>query len=290
MRKDVKTFRHAEGGQEDAQVMNEMRSMAAACLMAADPDEKLSLIRNLVQAQANDGVSIDACITLADISQPGRPDKPELVRAKKMPRRGFGTVEGRAIMMHAIAHIEFNAINLALDAIQRFSGMPDDYYRDWLQVAAEEAYHFELVRAHLRHLGGEYGDYVAHGGLWEMCERTSQDVLQRMALVPRVLEARGLDVTPGIQKKLAQAEDHHAVSILDIIFRDEINHVAIGNRWYRYCCEQRGLDAEHTFTALLAEFYPKGLMGPYNMLARQQAGFTDSELALLNQPSNKVKA
>jgi len=270
--------------------MNEMRSMAAICLMTAEPDEKMSRIRELVQAQAAGGIRIDASITLANVSEPGRPEKPELVRAKKMPRRGFGTREGRTIMMHAIAHIEFNAINLALDAIQRFPDMPHDYYTDWLQVAAEEAYHFELVRAHLRHLGGEYGDYVAHGGLWEMCEKTSEDVLQRMALVPRVLEARGLDVTPGIQKKLAQAEDHHAVSILDIIFRDEINHVAIGNRWYRYCCDQRGLHAESTFTALLAEFYPKGLMGPYNMLARQQAGFTDSELALLNQPSNKLKA
>ncbi len=270
--------------------MNEMRSMAAACLMTADPDEKLNRIRQLIQIQRAGKMNIDAAISCAEIDQPGRPNKPELVRANKMPRRGFGSIEGRAIMMHAIAHIEFNAINLALDAIQRFSDMPDDYYNDWLQVAAEEAYHFELVRAHLRHLGGEYGDYVAHGGLWEMCEKTSADVLQRMALVPRVLEARGLDVTPGIQKKLAQAGDHHAVSILDIIFRDEINHVAIGNRWYRYCCDQRGLDAESTFTALLAEFYPKGLMGPYNMLARQQAGFTDSELALLNHPSNKVKA
>ncbi len=267
--------------------MNEMRSMAAACLIAADPDEKLNRIRHLMQNQRQGNVTIDTDIRLPDIDQPGRPKKPELVRANKMPRRGFGTQEGRAIMMHAIAHIEFNAINLALDAIQRFPNMPHDYYSDWLQVAAEEAYHFELVRAHLRHLGGEYGDDVAHGGLWEMCEKTSQDVLQRMALVPRVLEARGLDVTPGIQKKLAQAGDHHAVSILDIIFRDEINHVAIGNRWYRYCCKQRGLDVESTFAALLAEFYPKGLMGPYNMLARQQAGFTDSELAWLAESSRK---
>ncbi len=270
--------------------MNEMRNMAAACLMAAEPDEKLMRVRELARAHKAGDVQIDPSIPPATLTAPGRPEKPELVRANKMPRRGFGTQEGRAIMMHAIVHIEFNAINLALDAIQRFPDMPGDYYKDWLQVAAEEAYHFELVRAHLRHLGGEYGDYVAHGGLWEMCEKTDADVLQRMALVPRVLEARGLDVTPGIQKKLAQAGDHHAVSILDIIFRDEINHVAIGNRWYRYCCDQRGLDTESTFAALLAEFYPKGLMGPYNMLARQQAGFTDSELALLNQPSSKLKA
>jgi len=259
--------------------------MAAACLKAADADDKLRLIRDLVQAHRLQTTHVDAGARLPEIDQPGRPQKPQLVRSNKMPRRGFGTLEGRAIMMHAITHIEFNAINLALDAIQRFPDMPQDYYTDWLQVAAEEAYHFELIRAHLRHLGGEYGDYVAHGGLWEMCEKTTSDVLQRMALVPRVLEARGLDVTPGIQKKLAQAGDHHAVSILDIIFRDEIKHVAVGNRWYRYCCEQRGLDAVATFTELLTEFYPKGLMGPYNLVAREQAGFTAVEMALLQQPS-----
>jgi len=265
--------------------MNDMRQMARLCLQEADPDKKLSLVRELKQAQLLGKVTLDTQAELPQASQPGKPDRPELVRGSKTPRRGFGTSEGRAIMMHAIAHIEFNAINLALDAIQRFANMPDAYYTDWLQVAFEEAYHFELVRAHLRHLGGEYGDYVAHGGLWEMCEKTASDVLQRMALVPRVLEARGLDVTPGIQKKLTQAGDHNAVSILDIILRDEITHVATGNRWYRYCCDQRGLDTVDTFTELLAEFYPKGLMGPYNMVAREQAGFTASELALLNHPT-----
>ncbi|RLL54966.1 DUF455 family protein [Mariprofundus sp. EBB-1] len=266
--------------------MNEMRHMATECLNAADPDEKLRGVRALMRSWQQGNVRLDTKVAMPSLCQPGRPDKPSLVRGSDTPRRGFGTSEGRAIMMHAIAHIEFNAINLALDAVQRFANMPDQYYTDWLQVAFEEAYHFELVRAHLRHLGGEYGDYVAHGGLWEMCEKTAHDVLIRMALVPRVLEARGLDVTPGIQKKLAQANDHNAVSILDIILRDEINHVAIGNRWYRYCCDQRDLDTVDTFTTLLAEFYPKGLMGPYNMVAREQAGFTASELSLLNQPSS----
>jgi len=162
--------------------------------------------------------------------------------------------------------------------VQRFPAMPEQYYRDWVQVAAEEAYHFELVRAHLRHLGADYGDFVAHDSLWEMCERTSHDVLHRMALVPRVLEARGLDVTPGIQKKLAQAGDHNAVSLLDIILRDEVGHVDIGNRWFRYCCEQRGLDAETTFFELLDQYYPKGLFGPFNLEARERAGFSRSEL------------
>lgn len=161
-------------------------------------------------------------------------------------------------MMHAIAHIEFNAINLALDAVQRFEGMPEQFYADWLRIADEEAYHFELIRAHMRQLGADYGDHNAHSGLWEMCEKTAHDVLIRMALVPRVLEARGLDVTPGIQKKLTQVGDHNAVSLLDIILRDEIGHVEIGNRWFRHCCKARGLKTDETFFKLLDEYYPKG--------------------------------
>jgi len=259
----------------------EMRAAAADCLQICDADQKISAVRRLAALWSAQEIQLDTEVVMPVIDQPGRPDRPRLIRANKVPRRGFGTLEGRAIMMHAIAHIEFNAINLALDAIQRFAAMPPAYYTDWLQVAKEEAYHFELIRAHLRHLGGEYGDYDAHGGLWEMCEKTGHDVLSRMALVPRVLEARGLDVTPGIQQKLTQAGDHHAVSILDIILHDEIGHVAIGNRWYRYCCTQQSKSPEATFTALLAAYYPKGLMGPYNMEAREQAGFSQHEMALL---------
>jgi len=262
---------------------NDMRKAAARCLMMDNPDKKISGLRYLARQWANQAIALNRTAAMPAITTPGRPERPHLTRANKMPRRGFGTVEGRAIMMHAIAHIEFNAINLALDAVQRFPDMPESYYSDWLQVALEEAYHFELIRAHLRHLGGEYGDYDAHGGLWEMCEKTAHDVLTRMALVPRVLEARGLDVTPGIQQKLAQAGDDNAVSILDIILRDEIGHVRIGNRWFRYCCKQQSLDPVATFTELLAEYYPKGLMGPYNMVAREQAGFTPQEMDVLTR-------
>lgn len=260
---------------------SEMRHIAADCLANPDSDAKLRGVQSLARAWQAQRITLDPDCELPQIT-PGRPERPPLVRANRVPRRGFGTREGRAIMMHAIAHIEFNAINLALDAIQRFSHMPESFYQDWLNVAAEEAYHFELIRAHLRHLGSEYGDYPAHGGLWEMCEKTAHDVLARMALVPRVLEARGLDVTPGIQEKLAQAGDHHAVSILDIILRDEIGHVAIGNRWFRFCCQQRQLEPVETFNQLLADYYPRGLSGPFNLSARQQAGFTQSELERLN--------
>lgn len=265
----------------DAQVNNEMRSLARACLLVSNVDEKLKQVQLLARQWRSGSLLVDRSLQVSDSCEAGRPERPALTRANKMPKRGFAQREGRAVMMHAIAHIEFNAINLALDAVQRFANMPEQFYTDWLQVAEEEVYHFELIRAHMRHMGADYGDHPAHGGLWEMCERTAHDVLIRMALVPRVLEARGLDVTPGIQQKLSQAGDENAVSLLDIILRDEIGHVEIGNRWYRYCCEQREVEPVATFVDLLKEYYPKGLMGPYNMVAREQAGFTTREMELL---------
>lgn len=258
----------------------ELRAMAGEALCSADVDEKLRLVGELARAR-HAGARPDPDAAYEPVEQPGRPERPELVRASRVKKRGFGTREGRAILLHAVAHIEFNAINLALDAAHRFACMPEAFYDDWLQVAEEETYHFELIRAHLRHLGGEYGDYTAHGGLWEMCEKTAHDVLARMALVPRVLEARGLDVTPGIQEKLVQSGDENAATLLDIIMRDEVGHVRIGNRWFHCCCEGRGLDPRETFRGLLAEFYPKGLFGPFNLEARREAGFSERELALL---------
>jgi uncharacterized ferritin-like protein (DUF455 family) len=251
--------------------------------LTTDVERKLLLTRRAASACRKGELKPREFGKPVAVEHPGRPDLPTLVQPKHLPKRGFGTQEGRAIMMHAIAHIEFNAINLALDAVQRFDGMPEQFYADWLRIAGEEAYHFELIRAHMRHLGADYGDYSAHNGLWEMCEKTAHDVLIRMALVPRVLEARGLDVTPGIQKKLAQVGDHNAVSLLDIILRDEIGHVEVGNRWFRYCCRERGLNPEPTFFQLLDEYYPKGLMGPFNLEAREKAGFSDREIALLTQ-------
>ncbi len=263
--------------------MNNLFESVRDAFMTGDVDAKLKKVRDVATACRAGELSMEPFGTPVSVERPGRPERPLLVRAKHVPKRGFGTREGRAIMMHAIAHIEFNAINLALDAVQRFDSMPEPFYTDWLKVAEEEVYHFELIRAHMRHLGADYGDYNAHNGLWEMCTKTAHDVMIRMALVPRVLEARGLDVTPGIQKKLAQVGDDNAVSLLDIILRDEIGHVEIGNRWFRFCCKQRDLKAEPTFRALLDEYYPKGLTGPFNLGAREQAGFSDYELELLTK-------
>ncbi|TXI08859.1 MAG: ferritin-like domain-containing protein [Rhizobium sp.] len=208
---------------------------------------------------------------------PGRPAQPTLVPPNKVPYRGLGTPEGRAALIHAVAHIEFNAVNLALDACWRFSGQPDDFYRDWLSVAQDEARHFLMLSGRLKQLGYSYGDFVAHNGLWEMAEKTAGDVLVRMALVPRVLEARGLDVTPGIIHRFTELRDAETVRILGIILEEEVRHVEIGTRWYRHFCALRGCDPDSTFRALLAEHRMR-IRLPLNTAARARAGFNDQEL------------
>jgi uncharacterized ferritin-like protein (DUF455 family) len=218
-------------------------------------------------------------VLLAAGAIPGRPARPELVAPRLVGRRSMVTVEGRAMLVHALAHIEFNAINLALDAIWRFPGMPAAYYTDWLRVANEEALHFSMLAAHLAVLGHAYGDFPAHDSLWEMAEKTRGDIVARMALVPRTLEARGLDAIPPLRAKLAQAGDMAAARILDRIFEDEIGHVEIGNRWYGYLCRQHGLEPGATYEELAIRHKAPLLKGPFNIEARRQAGFTDDELA-----------
>jgi uncharacterized ferritin-like protein (DUF455 family) len=208
---------------------------------------------------------------------PGRPERPLLVHPRDLPRRGFGTIEGRTAFIHAVAHIEFNAIDLALDAAHRFAGMPPAYYADWLRVADEEALHFDLLNTHLATLGHGYGDFPAHNGLWEMALKTPHDPLVRMALVPRVLEARGLDATPLIVGKLRAANDLRMVEILAVIERDEIGHVAIGSRWFGWLCAARALEPEATFRRLLVDYDAPPLKPPFNLAARRQAGFSEPE-------------
>ncbi|HSO46018.1 MAG TPA: ferritin-like domain-containing protein [Rhodoferax sp.] len=220
-------------------------------------------------------------IFLEPPSLPGRPQRPLLVQPAQLKTRAVGTLEGRAGLIHALTHIEANAINLALDMVWRFAGMPGDFYRDWWRVAQEEALHFELLNAHLSQMGFAYGDFPAHDGLWDMAERTKNDVLARLALVPRTLEARGLDATPAVRNRLVSVGDLAAAKILDIILRDEIGHVAIGNRWYRFLCELRQLDPISTYTELALRYQAPTLKGPFNLGARRAAGFTEAELSAL---------
>jgi uncharacterized ferritin-like protein (DUF455 family) len=258
----------------------DLRRLALEALCLTDPPAKAAAAQALwAQREA---LAIDPTAVLAEPpGLPGRPERPALVPAHTVPPRSPFTLAGRAALLHAIAHIEFNAINLALDAVWRFDGLPRDYYLDWLKVAAEEATHHGLLVEHLATLGHAYGDFEAHDGLWTMTRLTAGDFVARMALVPRTLEARGLDATPPIQAKLRKAGDLRAVEILDVILRDEIGHVAIGNRWYAWACARAGLDPVAHYPHLVRQYAAPRLRAPLNLPARRAAGFTEAELSWL---------
>lgn len=256
--------------------------MAKAALQTPDIEKKLALVQ---QPRHLFAMKIDstACFSEAP-NLPGRPPKPELFAHIDIAQRSPFTPVGLAALIHAVCHIEFNAINLALDAIWRFGGMPRDYYLDWLTVATEEAQHFCLLRRQLQNMGHDYGDFAAHTGLWDMVERTKGDVLARMALVPRTLEARGLDATPPMQAKLRKvgtADALATVAILDVILAEEVGHVAIGNRWYRWLCDRDGLDPVTHYPVLAAQYQAPRPKPPFNSAARLAAGFSEAEMNAL---------
>jgi uncharacterized ferritin-like protein (DUF455 family) len=267
----------------------ELRKTAYTAFCTPKIEQKMAVAGVLYTCSA---INIIASIDSNDIhTKPGVPAKPLLLEPLKVEKRSPFTPAGHAALMHSICHIEFNAVNLALDAIWRFPGMPEPYYWDWAKVAKEEAYHFTLLQNHLKsiayddHRGYEYGDFPAHTGLWAMCEKTKDDIVARMALVPRTLEARGLDATPLIQAKLSKVNTpfaKEAVAILDIILRDEIGHVAIGNHWYRWLCRRDGLDPLAHYGVLHARHQAPRLKPPLNHNARLEAGFTPQEIEYLS--------
>ena len=262
----------------DAPPLNQHLRAAVLCPLLA---------QNAVQkAELTLALSLDLPIdTLAIVSDPGgipgRPAKPELMAHTSLKSKPLTTPEGRALLLHAIAHIELNAIDLALDVVWRFAGMPEDFYRDWVRIAKEEAKHFLLIQQHLVGMGFDYGHFPAHNSLWEMAERTRADIVARIGLVPRTMEARGLDASPGVKNKLISAGDHAAGRIMDIILEEEIGHVAAGNRWYRYVCETKGLDPISTYRQLIQQYDAPKLKSPYNLQARRLAGFEEEELTYL---------
>ena len=262
----------------------DLRPLALQALCEADLEQKLAQVAALKAQAAALSIAPESLLP-EPAALPGRPARPALIDPAKVPQRSVHTPEGRAALIHAICHIEFNAINLALDAIWRFADMPEDFYRDWLRVAIEEAYHFKLLHEHLRmQLGHAYGDFPAHDGLWAMCEKTKDDITARMALVPRTLEARGLDATPPMQARLRQVGTPpamRAVEILDIILRDEIGHVKVGNHWYGWLCAQQGIEPLSHYRRLAREHSAPRLKPPFNDTARRAAGFSDAELAEL---------
>ena len=263
--------------------MSGLFAMAAACIAERDPMRKVDLSHDTAGRWRSGVLSLDDDTVVQAIGVPGRPPHPLLVPPRQLPKRGLNTEIGRVALIHAVAHIEFNAINLAWDAVYRFRDMPREFYDDWVRVAGEEAHHFSLLQIRLHDLGYAYGDFTAHNGLWEMAEDTAHDVLVRMALVPRVLEARGLDVTPGMIARLRRVGDEDTVALLEIILRDEIGHVEIGSRWFRWLCGKRGIAPEATFRDLLGRYMKGRVKGPFHRDARLQAGFSESELAALEQ-------
>ena len=267
---------------------NNLFEVSLNCIRISDPFEKATATRSLHQRWCANGLVTESTDMPVRIPSPGRPSRPKLVNPRKVPKRGFNSRQGLNKLAHAIAHIEFNAINLALDAVYRFRHMPEQFYSDWLRVAAEEASHFLMLEQYLNDHEARYGDYDAHNGLWEMALKTDHDVMVRMALVPRVLEARGLDVTPGMIARLKTVGEQELVDILEIIHGEEIGHVLIGTRWFNFTCEQRTLSAAGTFSRLLNDYMNGSIQGPFDEDSRLQAGFTEDEMQhLLEMSTNK---
>lgn len=253
---------------------------ARAALVEADVDAKLAASERLWADWQAGLVDLAPYPEASAVTEAGRPARPQLLPPKAMPRRELNGPGGHAALIHALCHIEFTAVNLALDAAYRFQGLPPAYYADWLRVAAEEVLHFRLLRDHLRGLGHAYGDLPAHGGLWETALHTAHDPLARMAVIPRYFEARGLDATPGVQAKLRGYGDVAGAAILDVVLRDEIGHVAAGDRWFRHLCRERGLEPGAEWHRQLAAARLPVPRGPFNAEARAQAGFPVGEMGL----------
>ncbi len=252
-----------------------LTAAALAVLTTPDPAQKVTLSRRAAAQWATSALPIGPVAPAPD--WPARPDRPLLQPPNTMPHRRLTRgVRGRVVLLHALAHIELNAIDLAWDILARFApAFPPAFTADWVQVAAEEAEHFALLAQRLADLGAAYGDLPAHDGLWQAAQETAGDVLARLAVVPMVLEARGLDVTPVMIEKFRAVEDEASAAALAIIYRDEINHVAIGNRWFLWLAAQRGMtDPRTTWQGLVRRHFRGPLKPPFNTNARATAGFS----------------
>lgn len=257
----------------------ELRAQCLKALAADDLNQKLNQVQAIYESFKSHQIKIDA---KADIKYtyhlPGAPSKPDIVAPRLVEKRSASTQHGKLIFIHALAHIEFSAINLALDIIWRFKNLPEQFYSDWLQIAYEEQAHFNLLNSYLKKFGLAYGSFNAHNSLWEMAERTSHDLIHRLALIPRTMEARGLDVTPPIIEKFKQQRDDDIAAILQTIYEEEIRHVSIGNIWYRWACDTQKLDPHETYKNLLATYDIELNYQKLNKEARYKAGFLKEEL------------
>jgi uncharacterized ferritin-like protein (DUF455 family) len=263
--------------------------LAEQALTSPAVEAKLALAHEAWRCHQQGGLVFDSAAVPPLPPEAARfPERPALVDPRELPRRKLGSREGRVALLHAVAHIEFSAIQLAFDHLYRFREMPRQYYLDWLGVAVEEAGHFELLRGRLADFGADYGDLPAHAGLWGIAQDTAYDVLARMALVPRFMEARGLDVTPGMIAKLRAVGDESSVKVLERILGDEVGHVALGSRWFRWLCDQRGLEPEDSYFALVERHLQGQARGPFNRELRRLAGFSEAELERLDKAGGVV--
>jgi len=265
--------------------MESIFSIAEQCLLKTDISEKLTLTHRASFLLKNQQLSFQSNGNVLSINHTLFPEKPELLSPREMPRRRLNSEKGKAAFFHALAHIEFIAIYLAWDMIYRFRGLPNSFYQDWLGIADEEAHHFTMLRKHLLIKGVEYGDLPAHKGLWDHAKDTADDLLARLAIVPRFMEARGLDVTPAMIEKFKVTGDQQSVSILSRILEDEVRHVAAGSYWFKFLCEQQSVNPEKKFQELIMKYYKGKPKGPFNREMRIIAGFSNDEIDWLERKS-----
>jgi uncharacterized ferritin-like protein (DUF455 family) len=266
--------------------MKTVFEFAEACLYRSDIDEKLALTHEAKRLMDEGKLGFDADAPVLPIESVVFPNKPVLMAPRNMPKRKLNSRQGLAAFFHAIAHIEFVAIYLAWDILYRFRGLPEQFYRDWLSIADEEAQHFALIRVHLQTFNAAYGDFPAHSGLWDHAADTADNLIARLALVPRCLEARGLDVTPAMVEKFRAADDEASVVLLTRFLTHEVGHVERGSYWFKFACQQQGYASETTYQQTLLDYYcGKKPKGPFNREMRIIAGFSNAELDWLEHES-----
>jgi uncharacterized ferritin-like protein (DUF455 family) len=255
-----------------------LRGGAIAAIMASDVERKAALAQETANRWFSRTLSLRSPLDSPLPDRPGRPNRPELIPPKNMEKRSLHSLKGRIALLHAIAHIELNAVDLALDIVARFATakVPNSFFDGWMQVAFEEAKHFRLVRQRLQQLGADYGDLPAHDGLWQAAHATRGDLTARLAVVPLILEARGLDVTPALQTKMRETGDLDSAAVLDVIYNDEKGHVAVGAKWFRFLCAREKRDPAATFQNLVRSNFRGALKAPFNDVARAEAGLTPS--------------
>jgi len=258
--------------------IHSLRDGAARAIRAADLDAKTLLTQEVARRWSTRSLSLRSPLDTQVPDRPGRPEKPDLIPPRQVPKRALATEKGRIALLHAIAHIELNAVDLALDIVARFASepVPNSFFDGWMRVAFEEAKHFRLVRNRLQQLGADYGDLPAHDGLWQAAHDTRNDLTARLAVVPLILEARGLDVTPALQAKMREAGDLESAAVLDVIYEDEKGHVAVGAKWFRFLCARQKKDPAAAFQALVRANFRGPLKAPFNDIARAEAGLTPS--------------